>query len=74
MSLTDSFLMVGDAPGDIASAKEAGVLYYPIVPGEENNSWARFRNEILEKVVSGGFRKGRMEQYAQEYYKKLEGN
>lgn len=70
----DRLLMVGDAPGDIASAKEAGVLYYPIVPGEENNSWARFRNEILEKVVSGGFRKGRMEQYEQEYYKKLEGN
>lgn len=70
----DRLLMVGDAPGDITAAKDVGVLYYPIVPGQEDGSWARFSMEVLREVVSGSFRNGPMEQFAQEYYKKLKRN
>lgn len=34
-------LMIGDAPGDAAAAQQAGALFYPIVPGQEDESWAR---------------------------------
>ena len=35
-------LMIGDAPGDCAAAEEAGALFYPILPGREEESWKRF--------------------------------
>ncbi|MFW5870630.1 MAG: HAD family hydrolase, partial [Candidatus Sumerlaeota bacterium] len=35
-------LMLGDALGDLEAAKEAGALFFPIVPGEEESSWEKF--------------------------------
>ena len=35
-------LMIGDAPGDMNAAKANNALFYPIVPGDEENSWQRF--------------------------------
>ena len=55
----DKVLMVGDAPGDHAAASANGVLYYPIIPGQEVESWSLLRAEAAEK-----FHKG---EYAGEY-------
>ena len=55
----DKVLMVGDAPGDHAAADANGVLYYPIIPGQEVESWSLLRAEAAEK-----FHKG---EYAGEY-------
>jgi len=55
----DKVLMVGDAPGDHAAAEANGVLYYPIIPGQEVESWSLLRSEAAEK-----FHKG---EYAGEY-------
>lgn len=38
-------LKVGDAVGDYEAAKENGVLFYPIVPSRENESWKKLRNK-----------------------------
>jgi len=37
----DHVLKVGDAPGDYAAAQENGVLFCPIIPGKETESWKR---------------------------------
>ena len=55
----DQVLMVGDAPGDHAAAKANGVLYYPIIPGQEVESWSLMRSEAAEKFHQG--------EYAGEY-------
>lgn len=48
-------LMIGDAPGDEKAAKDNGVLYYPILAGYENESWALLRSEALEKFFSNKY-------------------
>ena len=45
--------MVGDAPGDHAAAQSNGVLFYPIIPGREVESWRRLREEVAEKFHKG---------------------
>lgn len=46
----DAVLKVGDAPGDLQAALENGVLYYPIIPGKEVDSWKQLRDEASEKL------------------------
>jgi len=53
--LRDHVLMVGDAPGDRKAAESAGVLFYPINPGEEEKSWERLYGEALPKFFSGTY-------------------
>ncbi|RLD10348.1 MAG: HAD family hydrolase [Chlamydiae bacterium] len=48
----NKILMIGDAPGDLAAAKENGVLFYPIVPGNEEKSWQLFYNTAISKFFS----------------------
>jgi phosphoglycolate phosphatase-like HAD superfamily hydrolase len=59
----DKILMIGDAPGDMKAAQQNGVLFFPINPGHEEDSWKRFHDEALDKFFNG--------QYAGEYEKKL---
>lgn len=51
----DHVLMVGDAPGDYKAAEANHALYYPIVPGREEMSWLRLRDEALGRFFSGTF-------------------
>lgn len=48
-------LMVGDAQGDLRSAREAGALFFPITPGDENNAWRRLREEGFPRLMNGTF-------------------
>ena len=52
-------LMIGDAPGDFTAAKSNGALFFPILPGYEDASWKRLRDEALDAFLS--------EQYAGDY-------
>ena len=47
----DHVLMIGDAPGDLAAAEANGVLFYPIEPGFEDESWERFLEEGLPPIL-----------------------
>jgi len=49
-------LMVGDAPGDLRSAKTNDALFFPIVPGDEEASWAEFVGEGLDRFFAGTYR------------------
>ena len=48
-------LMVGDALSDWNAAKSNGVLFYPIDPGHEDESWQRFFEEALPRFFAGTF-------------------
>ena len=50
-----NILMIGDAPGDQQAAKENDVLFYPIIPGTEENSWEKFYNEAFEYFIGGTY-------------------
>lgn len=48
-------LMIGDAPGDMKAAKANDALFYPINPGDEEESWQRFHGEALDKFLAGEY-------------------
>jgi phosphoglycolate phosphatase-like HAD superfamily hydrolase len=48
-------LMVGDAPGDLKAARSTGALFFPIVPGDEDASWASLLDEGLDRFFAGTF-------------------
>ncbi|WP_437205664.1 HAD family hydrolase [Planctomicrobium sp. SH664] len=52
----DKMLMIGDAPGDQKAAEAVGALFYPINPGHEEDSWARFNQEACAKFFAGTFK------------------
>jgi hypothetical protein len=41
--------MIGDAPGDLAGARANGALFFPINPGQEEQSWERFYGEGIDQ-------------------------
>jgi phosphoglycolate phosphatase-like HAD superfamily hydrolase len=48
-------LMIGDAPGDLASAQSIDALFFPIIPGNEEGSWTKLMNEGLDRFFGGDF-------------------
>ena len=51
----DHILMVGDAPGDLRAAQANGVLFFPIIPGDEELSWKEFVSEALDRFFAGTY-------------------
>ncbi len=51
----EKILMIGDAPGDYKAAKNNGVLFYPVNPGNEEVSWERFYKDALDKFFEGTY-------------------
>ncbi len=52
----ENILMVGDAPGDLRSAQANDVLFFPIIPGNEESSWRDFVSEGLDRFFAGAYR------------------
>jgi phosphoglycolate phosphatase-like HAD superfamily hydrolase len=48
-------LMIGDAPGDCVAARDNGVLFYPINPSQEEQSWERFHREAYNRFLAGTY-------------------
>lgn len=55
-------LMIGDAPGDQYAAQANGALFFPILPGAEEESWQRLYDEgiprFLEQRFAGQYQDG----------------
>lgn len=51
----ENILMIGDAPGDLEAARSNDVLYFPIRPGEEVDSWRAFGEEGIDRFLAGTF-------------------
>ncbi len=58
-----NILMIGDAPGDMKAAKANNLLFFPVNPGHEEDSWELFHNDVADKFHSG--------RYSSEYEAKL---
>lgn len=63
----ENILMVGDAPGDLQAARANGVLFYPIDPGFEVESWRRFYEEALPKFFDGNYQGKYMDQQIERF-------
>jgi len=59
---------VGRFSVDPRAAQDNGVLFYPIVPGEEDASWERFYHEGLPRFLSGTYTR----EYEQELVDRFE--
>lgn len=51
----EKILMIGDAPGDFNAAKKNGALFFPIIPGHEEDSWKQLYEEGLNRFFSGTY-------------------
>ena len=51
----EKMLKIGDAPGDLKAARDNDALFFPIVPGKEEQSWKRFFEEGSERFFNGTF-------------------
>jgi len=64
-------LMVGDALGDLKAARAVGALFYPIIPGREEDSWQQFDQEIITQFLSGKYGKKDESYYLTEFEQAL---
>jgi phosphoglycolate phosphatase-like HAD superfamily hydrolase len=48
-------LMIGDAPGDLKAARANQALFYPVLPGHEDEAWERFYEEAFSKFLQGTY-------------------
>ena len=48
-------LMIGDAPGDMKAAKANDMLFFPVIPGQESQSWQRFAEEAADKFLAAEY-------------------
>ncbi len=69
----NAILMIGDAPGDLATAQAIGCNFYPINPGHEVDSWERFMDEAYRLFLSGGFSEEYQQKLNQEFKTLLPG-
>jgi len=53
---TDKILMIGDAPGDLEAARSINALFFPVIPGKEEASWLRLREEGSVRFFAGTFK------------------
>ena len=55
---SDAILLIGDAVGDQQAAADAGVLFFPINPGHEVESWLHFAEEAYGRFRAGTYAGG----------------
>ena len=48
-------LMIGDAPGDMKAARATGMMFYPVNPGHEEDSWQMLHDEALGRFLAGTY-------------------
>ena len=52
----DKILMIGDAPGDLQAAKQNNVLFYPVIPGKESESWEKLKEESFDRFLERSYK------------------
>lgn len=55
----EKVLLMGDAPGDLRAARECGIAFYPILPGQESACWRQFVESDFDLFLQGTYRQGR---------------
>ena len=70
----DKVLMIGDAPGDKLAAFKNGVLFRPIIPGMESESWNLILNEDAESFRNGTYKDKIMQKRIDQFHSVLQKN
>jgi phosphoglycolate phosphatase-like HAD superfamily hydrolase len=70
----DNMLMVGDAPGDLKAARANHACFYPIIPGDEAQSWKRLHEEAADRFFAGDYRGEYEEKLIEEFLAHLPSN
>lgn len=63
----DKVLMIGDALGDYTAALGNGVLFFPIIPGWEVESWSLLRTEAAGRFQTGTYAGAYMDSLLQKF-------
>lgn len=61
-------LMVGDALGDKESADVAGIPFFPILAGKEEESWQEGRKSAFPAWLNGNYTKEMQQKYERQFY------
>lgn len=64
-------LMVGDALGDKESADVAGIPFFPILAGKEEESWQEGRKSAFPAWLNGNYTKEMQQKYERQFYQNL---
>lgn len=64
-------LMVGDALGDKESADAAGIPFFPILAGKEEESWQEGRESAFPAWLNGNYTKEMQQKYENQFYQNL---
>ncbi|MEO0447869.1 MAG: HAD hydrolase-like protein, partial [Verrucomicrobiota bacterium] len=67
-------LMIGDAPKDLESAENAGVRFFPVMPGRENDSWKELRTTVFPAFLSDEYSQEEEHQRVTEFRNSLPEN
>ena len=67
----DHVLKVGDAASDWQAAQDNGVLFYPIVPGRENESWSTLGETVLPAFTALAYKGKTMDGYVENFLSSL---
>jgi len=67
----EKILMIGDAPGDMKAARANDAMFFPVNPGHEEESWARFHQEAGPKFLAGEYTREYEAQLVAEFDKLL---
>jgi hypothetical protein len=59
--------MIGDALGDLKAAEDNHALFFPIVPGREEQSWKRFYEQGSERFFEGTFAGAYQQELLEEF-------
>ena len=63
----NKILMIGDANGDLKAAKSNGVLFFPVNPGKEEESWEKLYSEGLDRFFTGKYEGAYEEKLIREF-------
>lgn len=64
-------LMIGDAPGDRKAAEANDAHFFPILPGDEKQSWERFCLKGLDRFFAGTFAGEYQDELIREFENRL---
>lgn len=68
----DNIVMIGDSPGDLEAAEVNNTAFFPIIVGDEKESWDTIRTEAADKFVAGEFNEADQKAFEKAFWTNLD--
>ncbi len=68
----ENILMIGDAISDLKSAQDVGALFFPIIAGDEENSWKYLKEDAIERFYNNSYKGDYQDKLIDEFYMSFE--